>query len=398
MLARPTKKCVFNSVMRSNLEIQRLITEKIGGIISAADEVYLDHLIATDRRVADMWKHTKSLYHQEDLDNNFQRFDDLPWKEISFQPAEDTVSKLMTSQPAKRMHRLRPVIWAAATISMILIIAGGWFFRSRTTTNIPLSLLNTTAGVQLVLGDGQVLNLSKDSGILHIGATQVINTNNTLSLPESTIPDKQGNENLTLAVPIGKYYTIKLSDGTEVALNAASTLRFPVPFSADTREVYLSGEAFLTVAKDAARPFLVHTAQGTVQVLGTSFNVNSYDSGSVKVSLVEGTVKMEEVTLKPGQQAVATNTGIRVQPFDEPEELSWRRGVFYFSNTTLADIARILPRWFGIPVIMDNNSIATETFTGSLERSQPVTVFLDNLKSTTTVDYYFDKNGRLHFK
>lgn len=384
--------------MRSNPEIQRLITEKLGGIISAADEAYLDHLIETDHQVAVMWQQTKSLYRQEDLDNNFRRFDDLPWQEMPFRSEVDAALQQRKNQPAREIRRLQPLISAAAIAFLILTITGGWLFRSRTAAPESSSLLNSSTGVQLLLGDGQRLNLSKDSGILHIGTTQAVNTNNTLSLPESTIQNKHGNENLTLAVPIGQYYTIKLSDGTVVALNAASTLRFPVPFSTDAREVYLSGEAFLTVAKDAARPFLVHTAQGTVQVLGTSFNVNTYDSGSVKVSLVEGAVKMNDVPLKPGQQAIATNNGIRIQPFDEPEELSWRRGVFYFSNTTLADITRILPRWFGIPVIMDNTRIAGETFTGSLERNQPITVFLDNLKSTTTVDYYFDKKGSLHFK
>nr|WP_295865488.1 FecR domain-containing protein [uncultured Chitinophaga sp.] len=384
--------------MKSNLYIQRLMTEKIGGNISAADECYLDHLIETDGVVATAWEKTRQLYNEEDIKDNFHRFNDVQWQEMPFQAPQSIIPQRTPTPQEKRFGKISSIAWAVAASLLMLAAVAWWLFRTDKPSARGLSLTDPQAGVQLQLGSGKILNLSKDSGVLHTAATQLINTTKSLSLSESTIPGKHNNENLTLAVPIGKYYTIKLSDGTEVALNAASTLRFPVPFSADTREVYLSGEAFLTVARDAARPFLVHTAQGTVQVLGTSFNVNTYDSGSVKVSLVDGMVKMEDVPLKPGQQAVATNTGIRVQPFDEPEELSWRRGVFYFSNTTLADIARILPRWFGIPVIMDNNSIATETFTGSLERNQPVAVFLDNLKSTTTVDYYFDKNGRLHFK
>jgi ferric-dicitrate binding protein FerR (iron transport regulator) len=373
-----------------------MMTEKIAGVISAADEVLLDHLIGSDPAVAALWRQIKSQYHQEDVDNEFQRFDNLEWKEMPFHAAQHTADPTGV-QPAA-VRRIRPATRAAVIAALVLAAAGGWLLRSRMTASKSISITGSYAGVQLQLADGQVLNLSKDSGVLHSGALRMINNNKTLTLPESTIHPAGDNENLTLTVPIGQYYSVRLPDGTQVALNAASTLRFPASFPAGSREVSVSGEAFLSVAKDPDRPFLVHTSQGTVQVLGTSFNVNTYDSSRVKVSLVDGMVKIKDVALKPGQQAVATNSGIRIQPFDEREELSWRQGVFYFSNTTLAEIARVLPRWFGMPVVMDNTRIASETFTGSLERNQPVTVFLDNLKSTTAVDYYFDKKGTLHFK
>ncbi|MBC9929095.1 FecR family protein [Chitinophaga qingshengii] len=375
--------------MRSNLDIQQLMTEKIGGIISAADEAYLDHLIESDRVVAAAWDNTKDLYRQEDIDNHFQRFETLPWQEMPFQ----------TVLPDQKIRQwISPLAWAAAIALLISVTSAWWLVRSHTPAKPSLALSETQGDVQLQTGNGQLLNLSKDTGLLHTGTLQAINTNNTLSMPVSTIGETTGNDNLTLTVPIAQHYSIKLSDGTVVSLNSVSSLRFPVPFTAGSREVYLTGEAYFAVAHDATRPFLVHTPQGTVQVLGTAFNVNTYDSTVVKVSLVEGAVKMEQVALKPGQQAVASTSGIRVQPFDETTELSWRQGIFYFSNTSLADIARILPRWFGTPIIMDNPHIARETFTGSVERSQPITVFLENLKSTTTVDYYFDKTGQLHFK
>lgn len=386
--------------MRRNLDIQQLMTEKIGGIISAADEAYLDHLIETDGVVAAAWDETKQLFGEEDVNDNFCRFDNLLWQKMPFQTDKAVCAELLPLPVLrhKASIRIRPIIWAAAASLLMLLLAAWWLFRSPAITAPALSLTDAHAGVQLQLGNGKILNLSKDSGLLHTGTLQAINNNKTLVLPVSTIPAHMNNESLTLAVPVSKYYTIKLSDGTQVTLNSASILRFPVPFSADNREIYISGEAFLTVAKDSRHPFLVHTPQGTVQVLGTAFNVNSYDSNNVKISLVEGAVKVKNVILKPGEQAVTTNSGISIHPFDESEELSWRQGIFYFSNTSLSEIARVLPRWFGIPVIMDNNHIAGETFTGSLERSQSINIFLENLKSTTAVDYYFDKNGRLHFK
>lgn len=386
--------------MRSNLDIQRLITEKIGGIISAADEAYLDQLIESDSVVAAAWNETKNLYNKEDINNNFQRFEQLKWAEMPFQTREviTPAPELIAILPEKKEKRLLPLAWAAAVVILVLTAGGWWLFRAPTAAKPALSLTNPHAGVQLQLGNGQILNLSEDTGTIHTNTLQATNNNKTLSLPTGTMSPNSDNESLTLAVPVGQHYSITLSDGTVVSLNSASKLHFPVPFPTNSREVYLSGEAFFAVAKDVSHPFLVHTPQGTVRVLGTSFNVNSYDSAVVKVSLVDGAVQMNETGLRPGQQAVATSNGIQVQPFDELTELSWRQGVFYYSNTSLAEIARVLPRWFGIPVIMDNARIAGETFTGSLERNQPINIFLENLKSTTTVDYYFDKNGRLHFK
>ncbi|NML38860.1 DUF4974 domain-containing protein [Chitinophaga sp. G-6-1-13] len=412
--------------MRANLKIQQLMMEKIGRVINAADEAYLDHLIETDSVVASVWHQTLELYSSEDIENGFSRFDHLQWQEITTLPAggitmapmpweqdksseaaipfllQEETPEAIQPEPATVTRRIHPAIWAAAAAVVVAAIASWWLFQPTRPTHQHLNLADKKHGVQLQLANGKVVNLSTDSGTIALQKIQFTNNNKTFSLATSTIDKPEGNEKLTLTVPVGLDYKVKLPDGSDVWLNSATTMRFSVPFLGKEREVFIDGEAFIKVAKDVDRPFLVHTATSTVQVLGTSFNVNSYDNNTIKVSLVEGAVKMkengEEVMLKPGQQAVANGKEIRIRPFDETEELSWRQGVFYFSNASLGEIARVLPRWFGIPVIMDNARIASETFTGSLERSQSINTFLENLKSTTTVDYYFDKNGHLHFK
>ncbi len=415
--------------------------EKIGGIINAADEAYLDHLISTDSVVATLWQQTKKLYPSEDIDNGFCRFDQLPWQDITalsvngnktgnerplqtwlevpdhIAPSDGTfpltqqdiqvsstseeINTTSSPSPRGRIHPI-PWSWAAAAALLAITAISWWFFQSIPATHHRLSLLDKNMGVQLQVGNGKIVNLSTDSGTIALQKIQFNNNNKTLSLVTSTIGEPKGNEKLTLAVPAGLDYKVQLPDGTNVWLNSTTTMRFSVPFFGTSRDVFIDGEAFIQVAKDVDHAFFVHTAHSTVQVLGTSFNINSYDNNAVKVSLVDGAVKMkegeDEVTLKPGQQAVATGKGIQVRPFDEMEELSWRQGFFYFSSATLSEISRVLPRWFGIPVIMDNDRIANETFTGNIDRNQPIIIFLDNLKSTTTVDYYFDNTGRLHFK
>ena len=115
----------------------------------------------------------------------------------------------------------------------------------------------------------------------------------------------------TVTIPRGGEYRLELSDGTKVWLNAETELRFPVSFSGNTRDVYLKGEAYFEVKKDADCPFLVHSSMGCVKVLGTSFNVRYYaDEREVVTTLESGKVMYfsddlsKTVVLSPGQQAV----------------------------------------------------------------------------------------------
>lgn len=191
---------------------------------------------------------------------------------------------------------------------------------------------------------------------------------------------------------IGLDYMIKLPDGTEVYLNSATVLSFPTAFTGSKREISINGEAFLSVARDARHPFIVHLPHGSVEVLGTEFNMNSYDSGVVKVALVGGVVNMKAgghaLALKPGLEGVYRKGELYTQPFDKQSTLGWRRGIYYFDNATLEQIISILPRWFGVQVKLDNTDKAGERFTKRIYRNAPITEFLDNLKATMAIQYY----------
>ncbi|MVT07345.1 FecR family protein [Chitinophaga tropicalis] len=178
-------------------------------------------------------------------------------------------------------------------------------------------------------------------------------------------------------------------------MNSATTLKFPFKFAGNLREITIEGEAYLQVAKDPNRPFILHTPKGAVQVLGTSFNVNTYDSGMVKVSLVEGAVAFNSVKLNPGQAAIST-TETTVTTLNE-NDLLWIKGRYKLDNTPLSEITKILPRWYGIQVVIDNSKIADKKFTGTILKSEPVEEFLDAIKITTGAEYYYkDKILHIH--
>ncbi|HEY6900392.1 MAG TPA: FecR domain-containing protein, partial [Puia sp.] len=201
-----------------------------------------------------------------------------------------------------------------------------------------------------------------------------------MTLPATTTASLQWS---TLAVPPTLDYKITLSDGTEVRLNSQTTLRFPLGFQGPKREVYVQGQAWFKVSKDKLHPFIVHTPGTEVLVVGTQFDVNTYEEKE-ETALVEGAVILKhgstEVAIKPGIMSVYTpGRGFSTSPFDPTELLSWMKGVYYFHNTPLKDLAKLITRWYNVEVQFMNPGLQGKTFSGQIVKGQPLQSFLDNL-------------------
>ncbi|MBK0384267.1 FecR domain-containing protein [Pedobacter sp. SD-b] len=157
--------------------------------------------------------------------------------------------------------------------------------------------------------------------------------------------------------PFGQRSIIQLSDGTQVSLNANSTLTFPKEFGNNSRKVELDGEAFFEVSKDKSRPFTVKTANLFTTVLGTKFNVNSHDiNGTIQVALVEGKVKITE-DKKNGSILLLPNHKISYSKkaktfaksgFDIEQTVAWKNGEIVFKNSSFEDVAQKLYQAYGI--------------------------------------------------
>ncbi|MBS1563718.1 MAG: FecR domain-containing protein [Bacteroidetes bacterium] len=184
----------------------------------------------------------------------------------------------------------------------------------------------------------------------------------------------------TISTPKGGQYHVVLPDGSAVWLNAASSLTFPTAFGKE-RHVTMTGEAYFEIKKDAARPFLVKTEQGqTIDVLGTSFNVNTYrDEKFQKTTLLEGAIQVtiNAVTKKPvpGEQVVldmSLNNGTQtVQKADIVQTMAWKNGIFNMEGATLPEVMRQLSRWYDIEVVYEHG-VPDISFGGKMERSLPL--------------------------
>ena len=210
--------------------------------------------------------------------------------------------------------------------------------------------------------------------------------------PENVSPE----DRTTLTIPQGKTAKLQLPDGTKVWLSACSRLIFPQKFLEHApREVRLIGEAYFEVAHDEARPFIVHSGKVSTTVLGTQFNIRSFEGEQPRITLVSGSVRVSnstnvgarrEVTLVPGQQAVlGANNSLLVEEADVEGVLSWKNGAFYFEGQTLREILTEIGRWYNLNVIFITNQHLDDSLHYNADRSwkiQQVVSQLNNICET----------------
>lgn len=365
--------------------IEQLVLDEIAGIITPEDSATLKEILAQE---------PEALVIRDDL---YAQYGNHP----SLDHLADTlpVEKVWEGiRKKKSRYVLIKTISSIAAVSLLLIGSYILFPPGRKQPAFVREI--SPKNIELQLPNGQKVNLGNTQQQIKLNNLTLSNQQKKLSWDAPTGAD---NRQATLTVPPGKDYAITLPDGTEIQLNAATRIQFPFAFRGSTRDVTINGEAYLKVAKDPSRPFRVHLPNSTVQVLGTEFNVNTYDSGHVDISLVSGAVQLhtskDSILLHPGY-AVSYQSGKEPDeaPFDAEDVLSWRQGVYVFHNATLAEMSGVIHRWFGISVTIDNPTAARRRFRGFIDRKQSVRPFLEGLKFTGQFDYYFDKDSVLHMQ
>lgn len=196
----------------------------------------------------------------------------------------------------------------------------------------------------------------------------------------------------TLKIPRGGAYSLQLSDGTRVMLNSDSRLKFPQSFSGDTREVYLEGEGFFQVAKDTAKPFIVHCEEYAVRVLGTTFNISAYRNDEVSMTtLVEGRVNIEcgntVVALTPGLMATVADSKVTTREVNVDSYISWTKDQFSFSEERLEDLLKKISRWYDVEFLFDDDEIRDYKFSGFMPRYESITNLFEILEQSANVSF-----------
>jgi transmembrane sensor len=276
--------------------------------------------------------------------------------------------------PSVHSKALWTKILAAA---MVLIILSAAFFLSDRHKSDQLIKYTRYKGdimpggnkATLTLGDGTKVSLTDaaDGKIAEEANVRIRKTADGRIVYEAQAPDHmvrpQEQKSLqyhTISTPAGGQYQVLLPDGTRVWLNAVSSLTYPATFAnLKERRVELTGEAYFEVSKvkhAAGRSaFVVMSGRQMVEVLGTHFNVNTYQEEKASVTtLLEGSVRVSKAgryaeTIVPGEQAIV-NDRIMVRPADTSTAVAWKNGIFKFDNANIFTVMNQLSRWYDLDV------------------------------------------------
>jgi hypothetical protein len=294
------------------------------------------------------WLHKFREDEQSGLSHiDLETIDDQMWQPI-----------LKATQPETARMISWPLRVAVSAASIIILGIFIYFFTKDSSNKTYANDINPGKNTAvLILSDGKKINLlNAKNGLLALQSTiqitkteegEIIYTSRH-ELPPLQNGGKSSYSGIsnTLRTPRGGQYKLSLPDGTKVWLNAASSLTYPISFGwLKERRIELNGEAYFEVAKDKLHPFLVQSKTQTVKVLGTRFNISAYsDDQFTNTTLLEGSVLVNQVTLKPGQQAVNSGMTIKVNVLDPNDVIAWKEGKFSFRNEPLQDIMKKISR------------------------------------------------------
>lgn len=278
---------------------------------------------------------------------------------------------LDADKPLHKEARITRTWWRAAAIAL-LAAAGGYIGHLLIKKEVVLAPSRQMAvapiepgktGALLTLDDGSTLVLdSMGNGQVSTQAgSRVMLKDGELAYEPSGNGSGRVVRN-TIATPKARQFRLTLPDGTQVWMNAATVLRYPTSFNGHERKVELTGEAYFEVTQNANQPFRVVIGDtATIEVLGTSFNINSYaDEPAVRTTLLEGSVRVkknqEAILLQPGQQAVMQQNIVVNKQVDIAGVVAWKSGKFNFEGASLEEFMRQLARWYDIEVVYKGNT------------------------------------------
>ncbi|MDE5610450.1 MAG: FecR domain-containing protein, partial [Odoribacter sp.] len=338
----------FSDEHKKIFELSELISGFLAGTLSEEQHVQLEAWLAEKEEHRALFDRICS---EQTLREKMNRYRS---EEVQF-AFQDFVRRRQRLTFRRRMMQ-----WAACAV-LLLSLGGVWWQWRSVEPEMPGEVLAQKEVATDTAGRRPVLILASGEQILMPEAG--------MEAEDSELEQRFGIEKPALESQEEVYHTVEvpsmcdfhftLSDGTKVWMNAVSSLRYPVTFAADSRTIYVSGEVYLEVAKDARRPFSVVVDGMRVEVLGTCFNVHAYPhEQETKITLAEGKVAAhigtESYALVPGKQLSLEKAsgGIAIRSVDVDDVLAWKRGVYVFKKCNLAEVVSTLQCWYDVEIVL----------------------------------------------
>lgn len=248
---------------------------------------------------------------------------------------------------------------------------------------------------QLVLEDGAIVDLNSEQSSLLVGDDIIYGDGSKIDEQDTRFKVASS---LQLIVPRGGQYQVTLADGTKVWLNSQTRLKYPRNFIGDERTVELDGEAYFEVAKNEHKPFIVKTNKQTIKVLGTKFNVSSYqDKNSTKTTLLEGLVSVitehGNDLLAPGQELVVSNSGNAIHNVSPEDAIAWKNGLFVFDNIPLDEVMDKISKWYNVDIRFAKENLKNELVFAVIKKSENVSGVLEKIARTGVAKFQITRDG-----
>lgn len=308
----------------------------------------------------------------------------------AFEGLKARLSRLAAGK--RRQLRLRRWCWAA--VVALLLASGGLYWLKYAPANRSVQTEQIVPGSNkaiLVMGENRRVVLDEGTADAVFGDSSEVRKEGDKLVYEAVADGDTAVSYNRLITPRGGEYTVVLADGTQVWLNAESELTYPVRFAGSERRVFLKGEAYFDVAKCEGKKFIVSSGNTQVSVLGTEFNVKGYEDGQVAATLVEGAVVVrheeEECRLKPGEQAVVREDGIKVAEVETVLYTAWKDGFFIYREASLDAIMQELARWYDFTYFYQNSGVADLNLTAKLRKFDQVEDVFEILEMTGQVEF-----------
>jgi len=309
-----------------------------------------------------------------------------------------------------RERRIPVWRWVAAAAAVVIVAVAGVYFFGRKADMPEVAKVKGYKNDVAPGSNGAVLQLADGSKIVldSAGNGELSRQGNTKVIKQAggqLVYQEQGKSEAvlynTLSTAKGKQFRMVLPDGSKVWLNSFSSIHYPTSFTGGKRLVEITGEVYFEVASNVAMPFIVKTHQQEIAVLGTRFNINSYeDEPAEKATLLEGMIRVshasERVVLRPGQQASIGRSvaGIAVAEVNAEDVVAWKNGFFHFDNADIQTVMRQLARWYDVEVKYNGVPPTTGDLKGEIGRSLTLAQVLKILEQTR-VHFRIEEDRRI---
>lgn len=375
-------------------DFQKLLDKYIAGEASLEEEQRLLNFYGSFQ------KQTESDLEIEEIGDNI------------FERIQETINPLEEDHYSYRFYYLKSI--SIAAMILLAITTGIYFYSNRelaepehfaeidVRNDIPpgynKAILTLADGSKISLDDA-ANGLLASQGNIAITKTengQIVYENNNIDRTKFMANRSVTN---TIQTPKGGKYQVRLPDGSKVWLNSASTLSYPTTFAGNERKVQLKGEAYFEISPNKNSPFRVQSGNQIVEVLGTHFNINSYDDEDyVKTTLLEGSVKVilnskpnvisNTRLLKPGEQSLtkSSRSDIRIENADTEKAVAWKNGYFKFRNTPIREIMREIERWYDVELVYEGK-MPTDEFTGFISNDVKISAVLKIMEESGGVKF-----------